>query len=357
MYKVLLVDDDRFARFDLKRFKKWSQYGFSIAGEAEDGYEALQKLETETFDLAFVDIRMPRIDGICFLTALRKKDRSLCVIIVSGYSDFEYARQGFKLGAFDYLIKPVEEKSLCSLLDASKKHLDERNAQRPEFQFPYSVEEENNLLSAVNGCPERVIPAAEALIQKMVRFSGGDFFHLDALLSSSWKSLLEKLLKQRPYLTQICTIGPFPELLKQGKSPDAAVFRYQNDLLSLSEQILNLNLNHRSSVIRLFCEYALIHLDQDISLESAAKEIGYSGKYISRVFKEKTGISCVAYLTRLKMQRAANLVLSGKYKNYEISKMLGYKTPDYFCSLFKKHYGMTPMEYRADRASKPGKPW
>ena len=90
----------------------------------------------------------------------------------------------------------------------------------------------------------------------------------------------------------------------------------------------------------------LNNLDKEISLECVAKEIGYNSKYISKIFKEKTGESCVAYITRLKMQHAGNLILSGRYKNYEISEMLGYKNPDYFCGLFKKYYGMTPSKYK-----------
>lgn len=153
-----------------------------------------------------------------------------------------------------------------------------------------------------------------------------------------------------PYLSQICKIERFPEVFSSVKGNPPAVSWYINALVNLAEQINNLKLNSRDSVIRLFCEYVLNNLDKEFSIKSAASEIGYNSKYISKIFKEKTGESCVTYVTRLKMRQAVNLINSGKYKIYEISKMVGYKTPDYFCSLFKKYYGITPTEYKAASA-------
>lgn len=354
MYRVLLVDDDRFARFDLKRFRQWEQYGFYIAGEAEDGYAALKKIQEETFDLAFVDIKMPRIDGLGFLSALKEKKEKLCVIIVSGYSDFEYARKGFKLGAFDYLIKPVEHRSLCSLLDASKRHLDDMNAQKADLKLPYTVEDENRLVEALDSDPDDLAPALEELVGHMTRFCGNDSFRLAALLSASRKNAIEKLMEKKPYLSQICRIEPFPEAFYEQDDTGRAIFWFKNDLTGLAKKISRLNLNNRDSVIRLFCEYVLTHLCEGVSLKSAARGIDYNSKYISKVFKEKVGENCIAYLTRLKMQQAVTLILSGKYRTYEISNMLGYKSSDYFCRLFKKHYGMTPSEYKEYKTASKG---
>lgn len=345
MYRVLLVDDDRFVRFDFKRFHQWEQYGFYIAGEAEDGYVALQKIREESFDLAFVDIKMPRVDGLGLLSALKEKKEKLCVIIVSGYSDFEYARRGFKLGAFDYLIKPVDFKSLCSLLDTSRKYLDDFNAQKADLKLPYTIADENKLVDALESHPDELVPILDCLVQKMIRFCGNDSFKLVTLLNGSRKNAIDKLLEKKPYLTYIYRIEPFPETFYQEKEIDHAVSWYKNDLVNLTKKMNELNLNDKDAVIRLFCEYVLMHLCDGVSLETASRGIDYNSKYISRIFKQKVGENCITYITRAKMQQAVSLILSGRYRTYEISNMLGYKDSDYFCSLFKKHYGVTPSEY------------
>lgn len=127
MYDILLVDDDRVVRYHLKKMNLWKEYGFTISNEAVDGYEALEKISSFHFDIAFVDIKMPRIDGIEFLKELRENRNDMCAIFLSGFSDFAYARQGIVLGAFDYILKPVDEKSLCDVLLRVKLYLDNKN--------------------------------------------------------------------------------------------------------------------------------------------------------------------------------------------------------------------------------------
>lgn len=73
MYDILVVDDDRVARYLLKRNNLFKEHGFVITDEAADGYEALRKVASSHFDMVFADIKMPKIDGIEFLRELRKR--------------------------------------------------------------------------------------------------------------------------------------------------------------------------------------------------------------------------------------------------------------------------------------------
>lgn len=128
MYRVLLVEDDAALRFIYSKMKTWSDCGFAIAAEASNGKAALDILEKETFDMIFTDIRMPFIDGIEMLRKLNESGNTLPVIFASSYDEFEYARQGLILGAFDYLLKPVDKKKLEEVLLRVKKHIDEQES-------------------------------------------------------------------------------------------------------------------------------------------------------------------------------------------------------------------------------------
>lgn len=127
MYRVLLVEDDTALRFIYSKMKTWSECGFTISAEATNGKHALEILEKQSFDLIFTDIRMPFIDGIEMLRKLNDMGNTIPVVFASSYDEFEYARQGLILGAFDYLLKPVEQKKLTEVLNRAKIRIDELN--------------------------------------------------------------------------------------------------------------------------------------------------------------------------------------------------------------------------------------
>ena len=120
MYKVLIVDDDRAIRYELKKSFLFNLHGFVIAGEAGDGKEALEKISSSEYDIVFVDIRMPKIDGIKFIQELRDSGNDLCVVIISGSCDYSFTRQAIRLGAFDYLLKPIAAEELDELLSSAR---------------------------------------------------------------------------------------------------------------------------------------------------------------------------------------------------------------------------------------------
>jgi two-component system response regulator YesN len=80
-----------------------------------------------------------------------------------------------------------------------------------------------------------------------------------------------------------------------------------------------------------------------------AAQVNVSPSYFSSIFRQKTGVTFVEYLTRLRMEKAKELLLCSDCSSTEIGYTVGYKDPHYFSSLFKKMYGCTPKEYRMHR--------
>ena len=123
MYRILLVEDDEALRYVYARMHAWQENGFCLAAQAANGKQALEQLDKERFDLIVTDIRMPFVDGLELLRELRRRAIQTPVILVSSYGEFEYAREGLVLGAFDYIVKPFREEQLNAVLSRAAQSL------------------------------------------------------------------------------------------------------------------------------------------------------------------------------------------------------------------------------------------
>lgn len=112
MYSVIIVDDEYYFRQSLKIMLPWAELGCEIQGEAKNGREGLDLVEALDPDIALVDINMPVMDGLEFVQTLRGKGKNTKVIILTGHSEFNYARQAVEMGVQKYILKPVDEDEL-----------------------------------------------------------------------------------------------------------------------------------------------------------------------------------------------------------------------------------------------------
>ncbi len=135
MYSILLVDDEKTIREYLPKAIPFEKYGFKVEETAMNGQEALEKLPIIKPDLILLDVRMPIVDGLQFLNLLRQGAfGSTLVVMLSGYSDFAYAKEAIKYGVEAYLNKPVDEEEIIPLLEKIRKKLDRcRNNAKLEF--------------------------------------------------------------------------------------------------------------------------------------------------------------------------------------------------------------------------------
>lgn len=116
MYRILVVDDEKFIRKSICNRMDWAAFGIEVAGEAANGREALEQIESLRPQIVLADIRMPVMDGIAFITEAKKRYPQVHYILMSAYSDFEYAKQAIRLGVEDYILKPVKIAELEEVL-------------------------------------------------------------------------------------------------------------------------------------------------------------------------------------------------------------------------------------------------
>ena len=133
MYKLLLVDDESEIREGLMEVIHFEEHGFTVVGQAENGLEALRLCEEQEPDLIVSDIRMPLMDGLTMLAEAQKLLPTVRSIILSGYDEFEFARQAVALHCLGYLLKPISAAEFTEALEDAHKKLDEDFSRRRDM--------------------------------------------------------------------------------------------------------------------------------------------------------------------------------------------------------------------------------
>ncbi len=130
MLRVFLAEDERIIRETLRDTVPWAQCGYTFAGEAGDGEMALPLIRQVKPDVLITDIRMPFMDGLELSRLVLQEFPQMKVIILSGYDDFEYARQAIRIGVERYLLKPITKSTLISVLEEVKTKIEEERVQQ-----------------------------------------------------------------------------------------------------------------------------------------------------------------------------------------------------------------------------------
>lgn len=139
MLKVFLVEDESVIREGFRDKIPWEQYGFQLVGEAGDGEMALPMIRKLKPDLLITDIKMPFMDGLSLSEIVKEEFPKIKIIIISGYDDFEYARQAIKAGVDQYLLKPITRTTLRGVLLEMKEKI-EQGLEQKDYQAQYQDE-------------------------------------------------------------------------------------------------------------------------------------------------------------------------------------------------------------------------
>ena len=133
VYKVLLVDDEILVREAISAKIEWNKLGFELAKDCENGKDAIEFMKENQVDVVLTDICMPYIDGMGLSKYVYENFPQTAIIIFSGYSDFEYAKQAIQYKVAEYILKPVTAKELSEVLTRVKEKLDGERQQEQKM--------------------------------------------------------------------------------------------------------------------------------------------------------------------------------------------------------------------------------
>ncbi len=137
MYKALIVDDEKAVQIAVCKLGKWHTYHIDTPALASNGKEGLYAMRELRPNIVFIDMQMPVMNGIDFLKNAKKEFPDAMYIVISGYDDFSYAQNSIRLGAIDYILKPIMEEELNASIKKAVSLLN------PNMDFTADTEEQS----------------------------------------------------------------------------------------------------------------------------------------------------------------------------------------------------------------------
>lgn len=135
MYRVMLAEDDKTLRYIYSKMNVWEKHGFRIDHQVANGNQAVEYLRDHQVDVIFTDICMPFLNGFQMMEIIKKQYPDMPFVLVSSYNKFEYAIEGLRMGAVDYVVKPMEEKDLERVLKRLVQLLKDREHKSECYQI------------------------------------------------------------------------------------------------------------------------------------------------------------------------------------------------------------------------------
>ena len=120
-YKVLLVDDEEEVRNAIEQRINWEELGFEVIGKAQNGVKAMEIAEKLQPDVVITDIKMPYMNGLELARNLKEENPGVRILILTGFDEFEYAKEAVHLEIEEYILKPVNANELSECLKRLKK--------------------------------------------------------------------------------------------------------------------------------------------------------------------------------------------------------------------------------------------
>lgn len=344
MYKVLLVFDNYELLNELQKLHIWGTCSeFEISAVFRDGLSAYRELKRNHYDLVITEIRITGMDGLQILRSVKREQLCSHVVLCSEFSDFDYARQGIILGAFDYMVKPLKPDLFLTMFNRIKNE----NYVHMTSELYYGDEVLTYFQNHDNG----IYGYLSKMIDKIYD-EAGDYITADKMIRQIYENIIEGIFEQNEWLDLYLAQQDFynTDGICEG-NPESYKLFYQKNIFRLYEIYCELYPTVNNEQIERALIYILNNPESELKQKDLAARMYMNTSYFSTVFGTHTELRFVDYLVNVRMYRAAYLLQKSSLKIVEIAERLSYKDTGYFSRLFKKKFGVTPSEYKVTEES------
>lgn len=350
----MIVDDEPNIRNGLRYIIDWQKYNFTVCSVAKNGKIAIENMKSTYPDLIITDIKMPGLDGLGLIKHIRKtmNDKNMFFIILSGYDEFEYAKEAIKYNVSRYLLKPIDEEELINIVESLASELSQEN--RFKFFYNRQVEEFNEDFNEVEEFSiliDVICNNQKLMIKETIKNLINDFNQI-YLHPRIIKIYLDDFLLE---ISKIITNmgGSIESVVKEYNifNSDIASFnlnQLENELIEFSLEVAQFisELKQSCSIINRVKQYINDNFFRDIKLKEMSKKFYINSAYLGQLFKKENGLSFSDYLSEIRLNNAKKLLRNTNLHVYQIAEKVGYKNSDYFIIKFKEKLDCTPMEYK-----------
>lgn len=401
MHKLVIVDDEYLVRLGIRETIDWAANGIEVIGDASNGKQGYEMIKELNPDLVITDIKMPIMNGVDLVKTLHKEGFNGEIVVLSGYKDFEYAKETFENGIFSYVVKPIDNDELLEVVLRAVAKLEQKIKDRtltskvqtelPTLQSEFmkkllssnsfvgsdiSSELLNHDISLPTNGTMALISIEEmfkskkselniyinllkeALSKEKIAFVDFDFQDSKVMFLNS--NDIEKI-------SLICrdTFIPFEQKILTALTVGLTLYssleyiqKTYESCLKLVQSKLLFHLNtvemelddqtsyrHRQSISQFYSIIAEKYSTQ-LTVRSVSDEMNVSESYLMHLLKDNLGKTFNEILTGYRIGIAKRLLLSGKYRINEVSDKVGYIDVKYFSQVFKKIVGVTPSDYQ-----------
>ncbi len=359
MYKLIIADDEPLMRAGLLYRNDWNSMGYEVAAVLEDGKDVLEYLEKESVDVLLLDICMYQISGLDVAKTVLEKYPKMKIILLSGYKEFEYAREAMRCHVYEYLLKPVDYEKLKSVFAKLKSELDEIEHEK-QLLDSFSELEYEQAVRLAKMTAGTVLGENDDVWLVYARLKNMLYGMTDSMKSYLFKEVLE-LLKSGLRKRNSSLASLFEEKLrnvdfsKEGKE-SSVLFEVLSELND--ELVQQGMIPSREKVcddsIQKACNYIRNHLGDELGQKEVAKFLNISPRHFARRFRQEMGETFTEYLFRMRMECAKKLLIEGDIDVADIPEVVGYHQEKHFQQLFKKYTGYTMREYQIKGAANHG---
>lgn len=380
---LLIVDDEDVIREGIKRTVQhtYPNMQVSLANSPE---EAARMLRSRPMDIVLTDVLMPGMTGLELMQLSRHRHPQVKWVVISAYSEFTYAQEAVRLGAKDYLLKPIGKELLVQTIEkliAEIKLENEQAMERNQFkqQLKYVREAVFQRLASgldlgwmdltawmkhhptfrlimVRMDSDRSVQLEHFMIENVLgecieREGKGFTTSLDE------KSLVGLITLREDRMIRAMVDSLRIELNKVLKVPfQVMVSEVMHSFSEVSREVARMRqeaLIHihdqetgGQSIMEVAVQYMKANYHTDLSLEKVAAIVYLNPAYFSQLFKQKVGYGFKEYMTQLRMEQAKLLLLNTPLKLADIAERIGYQDVKHFTQVFRKKHQATPTEYR-----------
>lgn len=365
MYKVIVADDEPFMLEGWRTMIDWRACGYELCGTATDGEEALALFNSVEPDLVVTDIQMPVMDGLGLIHTLREDlAYTSKIVIVTGYSDFNYAKQAIRYQVDQYVLKPLVPEEIHQILMEMIEPLDKRRDELKQQDRALFTDE-----AYKESLRDQRITEAYDLEQLMkvskdilALIEAGDTCGMDTAVSGLLQ-MNEKKEVSMEWIHHVIRYIHGELLRKYGKREDCREILCEKEwhetaswssgilqelCVRMSEQLSESDLTKSGTggIVEEAVHELKQHYRTKVKLQDVANRIHVNSAYLGQQFKREMGVSFSDYVHQLRVEEARKLLRRTNMKITDIACKLGYHDAEYFTQKFRAHTGELPSVYK-----------